>query len=604
MNRLRLSLRLAGRDLRRRPTETLLLLAALTVAATTLTMGLVLHGQTAAPYAETRQRTAGPDEIVSLFPAEGRTVSDADRAGLDAIASRPEVAAHSPAFPTTWTAIDAGGVTGVAELQGRDGADSPVDRPQVVSGHWVSGAGVVVERAFAQALGVRVGDEVRLDGHRVRVAGIAVSAALPPFPQLCTIGCILDRPGWASQEPGLVWATRAVATELATSHEPVVWFQYLKLRDPATAPVFAARYSDDGPPEGRPFLDPWQDIAARHAEQLDSERTAVVFGSTLLVLLALATLVVLVGGRMADEVRRVGTLKAAGASPGFVARLLLTGYLAVGLVAAVLGLALGRLVAPLLVKPSAGLLGHAGATSVSWADAGIVAGSVLAIVTLASVLPAWRAARTSTIRALAGTGRLPHRSRLLVRISAGLPTPALLGLRFAGRRPRRALLTTLSIAVAVCGGMVALYAQASLRAEHSGGGGPADPLAAQLHTVMLAVTLLLAVMTSVNVVFVTRATAVDARRPLAVARALGASPRDAATGLGIAQLVPAVVGLALGGVAGTAVFRALSEARPVTPPPAQVAGLALLTVVAVVVLTAVPAALEARRPVAATLRES
>jgi predicted lysophospholipase L1 biosynthesis ABC-type transport system permease subunit len=83
----------------------------------------------------------------------------------------------------------------------------------------------------------------------------------------------------------------------------------------------------------------------------------VLFGSTLLVILALATLVVLVGGRMSEDGRRVGMLKAAGASPGYVTGLLMTSYLAIGVVAAVVGSAAGRLLAPMLVRPSAGLLG-------------------------------------------------------------------------------------------------------------------------------------------------------------------------------------------------------------------------------------------------------
>jgi ABC-type lipoprotein release transport system permease subunit len=599
-----LTLRLAARDLRRRTTETLLLFAALAVAGTTLTIGLVLHGQTAAPYAETRQRTAGPDVVANLFPAPGRTVGAADLARLDEVAGRPEVAAQSPAYPVTWTGVAAGGVNGVAEVQGRGATASPVDRPQVVSGHWVSADGVVVERAFAQALGIGAGDTIQLGGERVLVAGIAVSAALPPYPQLCTVGCILDRPDWVSAQAGLVWATTARATGLATAREPLVWFQFLQLHHAAAAPAFASRFGDSGAAAGRPYLTPWQDVAGRQTEQLNNERAIVAFGSTLLIVLALATLVVLVGGRMSDEVGRVGTLKAAGATPGFVARVLLASYLAVGLVAALAGLVAGRLLAPRLVTRSAGLLGRLGGTTVSVTDGAVVVGTILALVAVASVLPAWRAARTSTVRALADTGRSPRRSRLLVVLSARLPTPGLLGLRLAGRRPRRALLTTLSIAVAVTGSVVALYAQASLRAEQGSAGGPADPVAAQLHTVMLAVTVLLAVMAAVNLVFVTRTTATDARRTLAVTRSLGATPTETAVGLGISQVIPAAVGLALGTVAGRVVFGSLSVSHTVAPPPAQLAGLAVLTLVIVVVLTGIPARIEAQRPIAATLRSS
>jgi putative ABC transport system permease protein len=473
----------------------------------------------------------------------------------------------------------------------------------VVSGQWVGSAGVVVERAFARAMGLSVGDRVDLGGRRERVVGIAVSAALPPYPQLCTIGCILDRPDWFSAEPGLIWTTRRQAATLASAHEPLVWFQYLRLHDPGSAPAFAQRYGAGGPPAGHPQLDPWQEIAARQAEQLANERGVVVFGSTLLVILALATLVVLVGGRMSDEVRRVGTLKAAGAGPGFVAGLLMTSYLAIGLVAAGVGLAAGQLLTPKLVGISAGLLGRKGTTSLTPTDVAVVVGSVLAVVILATALPAWRAARTSTVIALDDSGHAPRRHRLVVVLSARLPAAGLLGLRLAARRPRRAVLTILSVAVAVCAGVVVLYAQSSLRAERGNVGGPADPQIAQLHTVTTALTLLLAVMAAVNLLFVTRASAVDTRRVLAVARAVGVTPTEAAAALGLGQLIPAVAGLALGGAAGIALFHALSASHPIGPPITQLVELTLATLGLTLALTAVPARLEARRPIAETLRE-
>jgi putative ABC transport system permease protein len=318
----------------------------------------------------------------------------------------------------------------------------------------------------------------------------------------------------------------------------------------------------------------------------------VVFGSSLLAVLALATLVVLVGGRLADEGRRVGLLKATGATPRFIALVLVSSYLALGLVAAACGLLAGRLLAPTLVSRSAGLLGHVGSTSVSGTDVLVVVGTVVALVVLASLVPSWRAARRSTVEALAESGRAPRRRPLVNRLSTRMPVPALLGVRLAARRPRRAVLTSLSVAVAVCGGVVVLCAQASLGAERGASGGPADPQAAQLHAVMVALTGLLTIMAAVNLVFVTRATTVDARRLLAVVRSLGASPAETAVGVGISQLVPAVV-----------LFRALSVAHPVMPSLLQLLGLSLLTVVLVTVLTAIPSRLEARRPIASILRK-
>ena len=116
-----------------------------------------------------------------------------------------------------------------------------------------------------------------------------------------------------------------------------------------------------------------------------------------------------------------------------------------------------------------------------------------------------------------------------------------------------------------------------------------------------ALTVLLAVMAAVNLVFVTRASAVDARKVLAVARTLGISPTEAAGALAAAQLLPALLGLLLGGLAGTVLFHALSSSQPTSPPAVQLAALALVTLVSTAALTGLPARIEARRPIVDTV---
>lgn len=601
MRRAALSVRLGWSDLRRRRAETLLLLLAATVAATTLTIGLVLHGQTATPYAQTRAATAGPDVVGFLSPRPRHALGAPDVDRLEAYSRAPDVVAHSGPFPETWTSVQTGRFTTVAAVQGRDRAPSAVDRPHLVGrGSWVRPGGAVVEQAFAQALQVQVGDSITLGGRKVAVVGIAVSAALPSYPRLCTLGCILDEPGWGVQQPGLVWLTRSDATAYASRREPLVWFSYLRLAHPADARHFAAEHGSQSP--FRPEFTPWQDVARRHAETLQNERAVVLFGSSLLIVLAVATVVVLVGGRMADEVRRVGTLKALGATPGFVVRSLLVSYLAVCAVAAALGLITGSIVAPALVGPTAGLLGTPSGAAPSWSDVATVVGTMVAVVMLAGVVPAWRAARTSTVQALADAGRRPRRSRLVIRFSARSPVPVLLGLRLVARRPRRALLTSCSIGVAVTGAVVALYARSSLRSESGPASAPANPATAQLGVVVLALTVLLGVMAAVVLVFVTRASASEARVTLALARALGASPVESASSLAVAQLVPALAGVGIGIGAGVGVFHVFALSDSATASPGALALVALGTLLVTLLLTAVPSVLESRRPIAEVLR--
>jgi putative ABC transport system permease protein len=86
-----------------------------------------------------------------------------------------------------------------------------------------------------------------------------------------------------------------------------------------------------------------------------------------------------------------------------------------------------------------------------------------------------------------------------------------------------------------------------------------------------------------------------------VARALGATPHQVSAGLSSAQLLPALVGGLLGIPGGIALIAAVGDS--VTLPPVwQLIAVVPSTVLVVAGLTALPALLGARRPVAATLQ--
>src|SRR5215207_6043465 len=157
MGRLLLVSRLAARDLRRRPAEAALLLIAITAAATTLTLGLLLHGVTDKPYQSTREATAGPDVVASLAPPPfgGKP---ADLAGLKALADAPGVVGRSGPYPYSQSKVKANGITATAWTQGRDTAPVSVDQPKLSEGSWIRDGGVVVEASFADALGISAGD--------------------------------------------------------------------------------------------------------------------------------------------------------------------------------------------------------------------------------------------------------------------------------------------------------------------------------------------------------------------------------------------------------------------------------------------------------------
>jgi putative ABC transport system permease protein len=617
VGRVLLVFRLAARDLRRRPAEAALLLLAIMAATTTLTLGLVLRGAIDEPYQRTREATAGPDVLARVTaPRDGGRA--ADPASVKALTDAPGVVAHSGPYPAIATVMEANGRTVVAQVEGRDTAAAPVDQPKATKGGWVRDGGVVVEAAFAEALGVGPGDRVTLKpmsvterngapsvrargaGRSFEVAGVAVTAATPPYPEpACVANTCLGE-----GDSGVVWLTKADALALDPQERFPSYVVNLKLADPAAAPAFVReRNPPSDAPSGTSASDPppalvqsWQDIRDASGNVVKNQRRVLLTGAWLLSLLAVASVAVLVGGRMAGQIRRVGLLKAVGGTPALVAAVLLAEYVAVALLAAATGLAIGWLTAPLLTDASAGLLGSAGGRTVTLSTVGLVTAVALAVAVAATFVPAIRAARTSTVLALADSARAPRRTAWLIAISGRLPVPLLVGMRVAARRPRRTILATVSIAITVSGLVAALGAHAEVLESSN------SYRAEQFNKVLLAITLTLVALAAVNAIFVSWATALDARRSSALTRALGATPQQVSAGLSAAQVLPALVGAVLGIPGGLELLAAVDPDETVMPPLWQLLAVVPGTVLVVAGLTAIPARISARRPVAEVLR--
>jgi ABC-type lipoprotein release transport system permease subunit len=624
MGRIVLVGRLAVRDLRRRRIEAALLLLAMVAATTALTLGLVVQDAASDPYQRTREATNGPDVVasVSSYPSEipddpADLVLDqpAEVSGLEELASAPGVVGHSGPYPVASAELRASGRTSDVQAVGRDAAPASVDQPELVQGSWVSDGGVVVEAAFAEALDVRVGDALTLDGRSFDVVGVAVTATMPPYPEAsCILPCasgvsaeeLAELPPGVLENPGLVWLTEPDVRSLATDSGFLSYVTNLTLADPGSAQAFVDAHLSES--LGAPDLESWDNVLEETTERARDAQVLLLFGAWLLGLLAVASVSVLVGGRMADQTRRVGLLKAVGGTPRLVAAVLLAEYVLVAIVAAAAGLVVGSLTAPLLTESSAGLLGSPGTPSITMPTVGLVSAVAVGIAAVATVVPAVRAARTSTVHALADAARTPRRTGWLIAISARLPVPLLLALRVAARRPRRVVLGVVSIAISVSGIYVALIVNAFLTTA-SLAGGLDDAQAVQRREVLLVVMVMVFCLAAVNAVFITWATVLDNRHSSALARALGATPREVSSALAAAQVLPALAGALLGAFpGGFALFHAINALaggdsdRVTLPPLWQLLALVAGTVLVVAALTAVPARLGGRRPVTETLQ--
>ena len=624
MGKVVLVARLAGRDIRRHKAQAVLLLLAITAATATLVLGLALNGVTSHPYQQTRAATNGPDVVAQYGlnlgasgPGSGEVSAAQVRADTRTLTQLSGVTGYSGPYPLASVVLRARGLTVAVMAEGRGQAPASVDQPKLTAGSWVRPGGVVLERTFAEALGVGAGDRVTLDGQPFTVAGIAVTAAAAPYPNLCQATCRFTGPAMSNSGSlstlniGLAWVTEAAARAMGSPQAPLTYILNLKLKDPATAPAVVNQFlSANGGPDGAMAqsidgTSTWQAISSAAGLLVQDQQQVLRVGALLAVLLAVASVAVLAGGRMAERTRRVGLLKAVGSTPRLVAAVLIAENLALAVAAAASGLVIGWATAPLITNPGAGLIGTAGVPSITPATIGLTVAMALAVVLASSLGPAIRAARSGTVSALADSPRPPGRRSALIALSARLPVPLLLGVRMTARRLRRAVLGAASIAVTSTGIVAVLTFRATVDHDLGGasGGQVGDPVATRDTQMLVVITIVLVALAVLNAVCAAMATVVDSRRSAALTRALGASPRQVSAGVAWAQVLPAVPGTLLGIPLGLGLFLAADGGGVLTVPPIWWLAAAVLAIVAAVAaMASIPARAGARRPAAAILQ--
>ena len=114
------------------------------------------------------------------------------------------------------------------------------------------------------------------------MAGIAVTAAIAPYPNICYSGCDITRylasNGIGAKNTGLIWTNEPDIAELASAVSPLdTYVLNLKLSDPAQAPAFADRYSTSSP--AGPFFNTWEDLASWYGLLVQDEQAVLVPGA-------------------------------------------------------------------------------------------------------------------------------------------------------------------------------------------------------------------------------------------------------------------------------------------------------------------------------------
>ncbi|SDU85643.1 FtsX-like permease family protein [Jiangella alkaliphila] len=553
--------RLALHSVLGRPGGAILMAVAIAASTFALTLALIVDDAAESPWDGTFAATAGPHAVVHAL----------DPAALPAITTAAGVASVGGPFPMLRFDDVAG--AGDVYVVGRDRTDPPVDRPVVTEGTWIADGGLVVERSFARARGLTVGDRLPIGPNGLEVVGIAVTSGWAAYP---------------GHQPAMTWTTRAEAGALASAAGERRVVASLRLDDPAGAVAFARAYgaTDDAGPQ----VVPWEQFRSASTADARTIRVVLVTGAVALAILTAAASVVLVSGRFAEQTERAAALAAVGASAGFGAFVVVTELLVLATAAVPLAVVAGELVAPVLAANAGDALETAGGPGIVGAQTGLAALGGLATALVAAVPAYVRGVRAGTngalTGALAGAPSASGGAAAAVRAPARLPATAALGLRFAFRRPARALLPSAGLAVTVGMVVAALTLESTAAA-----GGLADGsyLLADLRRVTYGLVVALAGLAVVNGVLLAWSTALESRRTTQVLEALGATPRQTTTVLVVAQALPAAVAALVGIPLGMGLLRLLfqlngGDAADVVAPPAGWLAAAVPATVLVTVL--------------------
>jgi putative ABC transport system permease protein len=343
-------------------------------------------------------------------------------------------------YQTTAATMVRGPLTAPVQVWALRPRPPAVGRPLVREGHWLTGAdpsGVVVEASFAQAVRVRVGSPLVIEGLdgssvSVRVVGIADTSEQGFYPE---------------QTPGLMWVLPGLMTQVEPVHRHTEELVGLRLASrEATGFVVQQAVTQLG--SGAVInVSTWRNV----------EQSMAGSDPLLGLLLALSGLVALggavlaignaVGGRVLTQLQDLAMLKTLGFTPRQLVATLIAEHAALGAAGAGAGILAARVVTvPLLRQAPVGPLAAVAPLPSAWVA--LVAGGTELAVLLATALPGLRAGRiwpVAAVRPPVPRGRLSRLAR--VGLLTRLPPALVLGARAAFMRRLPAALTIAALAL-------------------------------------------------------------------------------------------------------------------------------------------------------------
>ncbi|HEU0237974.1 MAG TPA: FtsX-like permease family protein [Micromonosporaceae bacterium] len=515
-------LKLAFAGLRARLLATTLTIVIGAAAAATLVIALEVRATGVDPWQRSFDAAHGAHVLVT-----SSSLADAQ-----AVARLPGVAERDDPVPSALGQATIGGHAEPLILAGL-GTRPTINVPVRIEGAVHPGAGVVLERSFADALHITVGSTIAIAAPtgtvRLTVVGTAISPSQARYPR---------------SNPGVGWVSRATLQRIQPDQQRWSWSQAVRLTDPATAPRFAQAAAAALPPApdgGRTILS-WQD--QRDVALMDSQPIIVVVGmfTILLLTVVFAVIGILTAARVAAQCRDIGLLKAIGLTPRQVSTVFLAESGALGLAAVVVGCPVGAVLAPRLAAPSAQTLIGSPTIAIQPWHALVASAIVVPVLLFSAYLAVRRTTRSTTLGAMLAGVPLPVTRGRIARLVGRVPLPltAALGVRDLLARRRRTFWT--ATAVAVTGTVIVATLQMRAAIDHPAG--TVTDVPTELSELVYSLDVVLIVIAVTSLVAVMLLSVRERIRDLGVLKAIGLTPHQITSSLVSANaLLSAAAGL-------------------------------------------------------------
>ena len=430
-------------DLRRRRVQAAVIFLTVLLSIATGTMALTLMSQTRDPYQTAFAAQKGAHLQVTFHPS----------ADPQLLATTPSILGASASggpYPATSLQFKHAGQTFNVETFGRDNPGGDVEVLNITSGRWpVANDEIVLTRSFSELNKFAIGD-------RIKVISVATA------PTLTVVGEVVDiDEGSADLSSQHAWVLKSAVPALTSPELSYYLMLYRFASDPTSSQLHG--YTD----RLRASLPPGtisgsvNYVLIRNVFNITNQIITGVLGAFSVFALAatIAIVATLVTGIVISAYREIGIMKAVGFTPAGVVGVFALQIFIPALVACVIGIPAGTLLSQPLLANSSHALGLAYVPSYSIAlDLLLLAGGLL-VVSIAATLPALKAGLLKPITAITNAAAPRGASgRRLRRLGTRLrlPRPVVLGIGDAFARPLRAILTLVTVSLAVATAVVAI----------------------------------------------------------------------------------------------------------------------------------------------------